>query len=228
GFVALVELADEHGGVRVGAIGDEGLRAVEDVLVAVAACGRLHATERVGTRVRLHAPILSSVRRSSAHRSFCSIVPLPMMAAGVSPTLTPIAVTMPGEQRQSSMIGIMNMAPPPPDGRSSSSDAVALPSAAARSRSMRFLNCSRASASSPKVWNILRSTSYGAVSPNSSSSRCGRISLSTNWRTASRTMACSSLHSYIAPPQLDLDDPTRLSSLAYGANNSAAAAPISS
>src|SRR5947208_15343382 len=32
--VALVELADEHDSVCVGAVGDEGLRAVEDVLVA--------------------------------------------------------------------------------------------------------------------------------------------------------------------------------------------------
>ena len=44
-----------------------------------------------------HAPILSSVSRSSAQRSFWAIVPLLMMAAEVSPMDTPIAVTMPGE-----------------------------------------------------------------------------------------------------------------------------------
>ena len=43
------------------------------------------------------APILSSVSRSSAHRSFWAIVPFDMIAADVSPMLTPIAVTMPGQ-----------------------------------------------------------------------------------------------------------------------------------
>ena len=52
-----------------------------------------------------HAPILSSVSRSSAQRSFCAIVPFDMIAAAVSPTDTPIAVTMPGEHLHSSMIG---------------------------------------------------------------------------------------------------------------------------
>ena len=44
-----------------------------------------------------HAPIFSNVSRSRAQRSFCAMVPFPMMAAAVSPTLTPIAVTMPGQ-----------------------------------------------------------------------------------------------------------------------------------
>ncbi len=100
-------------------------------------CMPPNASEPEFGSVIAHAPILSSVRRSSAHRSFCSIVPLFMTAAAVRPTLTPIAVTMPGEHRHSSMIGIMNMAPPPPDERSSSSFSAA---SAASSRSMRFLN----------------------------------------------------------------------------------------
>ena len=61
-----------------------------------------------------HAPILSSVSRSSAHRSFCAIVPFDMIAAAVSPTDTPSAVTMPGEHLQSSMIGSSVKPPPPP------------------------------------------------------------------------------------------------------------------
>ena len=57
-----------------------------------------------------HAPILSSVSRSSAQRSFCAIVPLPRIDAAVSPTDTPIAVTRPGQYWQISMIGIICIA----------------------------------------------------------------------------------------------------------------------
>ena len=56
----------------------------------------------------------------------------------------------------------------------------------------------------------------------------GRISFSTNWRTASRTITCSSLHSNIAPPQLPADLARRGSNFAYGAKSRAAAAPINS
>ena len=51
--VALVELADEHRGVRVGTVRDERLVAVQHVLIAVAPRGRLHSTEGVGSRVGL-------------------------------------------------------------------------------------------------------------------------------------------------------------------------------
>ncbi len=47
--------------------------------------------------VMAHAPILSSVWRSSAHRSFCAVVPRLMIAALVSPIDTPMAVTIPGQ-----------------------------------------------------------------------------------------------------------------------------------
>ena len=50
GRVAFVELADEHGGVGVRAVGDERLRAVEHVLVAVASRRGLHPAERVRSR----------------------------------------------------------------------------------------------------------------------------------------------------------------------------------
>ena len=53
-----------------------------------------------------HAPILSIVSRSSAQRSFWAMVPFDMIAAEVRPMQTPIAVTMPGQTRHSSMIGI--------------------------------------------------------------------------------------------------------------------------
>ena len=61
-----------------------------------------------------HAPILSIVSTSRAQRFFCAIVPFDMMAAAVRPTDTPIAVTMPGEHLQSSMIGSIVNPPPPP------------------------------------------------------------------------------------------------------------------
>ena len=61
---------------------------------------RLHrpnASEPESGSVIAHAPILSNVSRSSAHRSFCAVVPLLMIAAGgEARSLTPIAVTMPG------------------------------------------------------------------------------------------------------------------------------------
>ena len=55
------------------------------------------ASEPEPGSVIAQAPILSSVSRSRPQRSFCSSVPLDMMAAAVSPTLTPMAVTMPGQ-----------------------------------------------------------------------------------------------------------------------------------
>ncbi len=68
------------------------------------------ASEPEPGSVMAHAPILSSVSRSSAHRSFWAIVPLLMMAAEVRPIDTPMAVTMPGLWRQISMIGSIVMA----------------------------------------------------------------------------------------------------------------------
>ena len=74
-------------------------------------CIRPNASEPESGSVIAHAPTLSNVRRSSAHRSFCAAVPLLMMAPAARPTLTPMAVTSPGEQRHSSMIG-RSMKPP--------------------------------------------------------------------------------------------------------------------
>ena len=55
------------------------------------------ASEPEPGSVIAQAPILSSVRMSTAQRFFCSIVPLERIAEAVSPTETPIAVTMPGQ-----------------------------------------------------------------------------------------------------------------------------------
>ena len=148
--------------------------------------------------VMAHAPILSIVSRSSAHRSFCSIVPLAMIADEVRPIDTPMAVTMPGQTRHSSMIGIMVKAtelvsrPAPSAGASGSTPD--------RSRSMRRLKDSRAMESMPKVENNFRSRSYGGRSPNSRSSRRGRISLSMKSLTADLTISCSSDHLCIELP----------------------------
>ena len=142
-----------------------------------------------------HAPTLSSVSRSSAHRSFWAIVPFPMTAAPVSPMETPIAVTIPGQTLHNSMIGIMVNAMLSASFGPSARSSTDSPASIALSRSMRFLKLSRCMASMPKVLKSLRSRSYGGMSPNSSSSRCGRISRSTKSRTASRTICCSSDHS---------------------------------
>jgi hypothetical protein len=98
-----------------------------------------------------HAPILSSVRRSRAHRSFCAVVPRLMIAALVRPIDTPIAVTMPGQWRHNSMIGIIDTA-----ASLVRPDVSAAGGSDVRSRSMRRLNCSRAMASIPNVANSLR------------------------------------------------------------------------
>jgi hypothetical protein len=55
------------------------------------------ASEPEPGSVMAQAPIFSRVSRSRPQRSFCSSVPLDMMDALVSPTLTPIAVTIPGQ-----------------------------------------------------------------------------------------------------------------------------------
>jgi hypothetical protein len=55
------------------------------------------ASEPESGSVIAQAPILSMVSRSRAHRSFWAVVPLDMIDEAVSPTLTPMAVTMPGQ-----------------------------------------------------------------------------------------------------------------------------------
>ena len=50
---AVVEFGVHHDGVGVGTVGDPGLLAVEDVVLAVALGAGAHAAERVGTGVRL-------------------------------------------------------------------------------------------------------------------------------------------------------------------------------
>ena len=122
------------------------------------------------------APILSIVSRSSAHRSFWAIVPLARIAADVRPIDTPMAVTMPGLHRHSSMIGIIwnavaLAASTGSRGGASSAPAASStsPAAAALSRAIWRSNRSRAMASMPKLRNSFRMMSYGGRSPCSSS-----------------------------------------------------------
>ncbi len=65
-----------------------------------------NASEPEFGSVIAHAPILRRVTMSGTKRSFCAMVPFDMIAAEVRPTDTPIAVTMPGHHRHSSMMGI--------------------------------------------------------------------------------------------------------------------------
>jgi hypothetical protein len=109
------------------------------------------------------APIFSIVSSGSAHRAFWAAVPLDRIAAGVSPIDTPMAVTMPGLHRHSSMIGInWNAAALASStgsrGGSSAGSSAASPSpaVAARSRASWRSNRSRAMASMPNVENSLR------------------------------------------------------------------------
>ncbi len=68
--------------------------------------------------VMAQAPTFSRVSRSGTHRFFWAMVPLDMIAAEVSPTDTPMAVTMPGQWRHSSMMGmsVYPASPPRRDG----------------------------------------------------------------------------------------------------------------
>jgi hypothetical protein len=76
------------------------------------------------------------------------------MALAVRPIDTPMAVTMPGQYRQISMIGISAMPPPSPLERATGS--TCSPASMARSRSMRRVNESRAIESMPNVAKSLR------------------------------------------------------------------------
>ncbi len=100
-------------------------------------------------------PIFSAVSRSSPHRSICAGVPCFMIVPAASPTLTPIAVTIPGQWWHSSMIGIRVIAADPPSPVRSARSAFGAPVPAAL-RSSWTLKRSRAIWSIPKVAYILR------------------------------------------------------------------------
>jgi len=96
-----------------------------------------------------HAPILSKLSRSRAHRTFWSIVPFDMIADAVNPIDTPIAVTMPGHTRHNSMMGInvidgSRAAPSAGTAGFADSPFGSSPTCAARSRSIARSNPSRA------------------------------------------------------------------------------------
>jgi hypothetical protein len=111
------------------------------------------------------------------------------MAAGVNPTDTPSAVTMPGQWRDSSMVGISVMA--------GSLRPSAAAGASSASFSRRWAKPARAAESMPNVANIRRRASYGGFPSCSYWSRSGTISFSMNCRTAWRIITCSSDHSYM-------------------------------
>jgi hypothetical protein len=110
--------------------------------------------------VMAHAPILSIVSRSSAHRSFWATVPLAMMAADVRPIDTPMAVTMPGLHRHSSMIGIswnaVALAASVGSRGAASSPSAPAPDDPSASRVIWRAKRSRAMASMPKARRSLR------------------------------------------------------------------------
>ncbi len=64
-------------------------RAVEDIPPK--------ASEPESGSVMAQAPIFSIVSRSRAQRSFWAVVPLLMIEEAVRPTLTPMAVIIPGQ-----------------------------------------------------------------------------------------------------------------------------------
>ena len=191
-----------------GPVGDERLRAVEQVLVAVAAGGRLHRAERVGARVGLgdrpRADLLH--REQLGHpalllaRSCRGLV----IAAAVSPIETPIAVTMPGavpaqlddrdhRERRSPchLLASASRAPSRPWPRRPRRDF---------SASIRFLN-------RRGPWRPCRRSRTGcggcrrAADRRARAPSWGTISFSMNCRTASRSMSCSSVHSNTVPPR---------------------------
>ncbi len=95
------------------------------------------ASEPEPGSVIAHEPTFSSVSRSRPQRFFCAVVPFDMIAAAVSPTLTPIAVMRPGEYLQISMIGSIIITFPPPADSSSSASVIGLGASPASSLAMR-------------------------------------------------------------------------------------------
>ena len=106
-------------------------------------CIRPKASEPESASVIAHAPTFSNVSRSSAQRSFCRTVPRLMIVAAARPVLTPIAVTSPGEHRQSSIMG-MSVIPALLPAGSRPSGAGALPASTSASRAIRRAKESRA------------------------------------------------------------------------------------
>ena len=157
------------------------------------------ASEPEPGSVIAQAPIVSIVSSGRAQRSFWATVPRDRMAAAVSPIDTPMAVTMPGLQRDSSMMGmIWNAAAFAASWGSRPSPSSVPPASPSFSWAICRSNRSRAIASIPKVENNLRMMSYGGRSPCSRSRWCGTSSFSMKSRTAARTICCSSVHSITA------------------------------
>ncbi len=159
-----------------------------------------------------HEATFSMVAIPGSQRSFCSSVPREAIVVAPSPRLTPSAETRPMHAPASSLITTaimesrLSRAPPVPRSSSSSpsppSPRGAPPAAAptvslARSRASIFSTPSAAMVSIPNSANSFRMIGYGVISPLSSASIWGRISLAMNPRTASRIIRSVSDHSYI-------------------------------
>ena len=181
-----------------GTVRDERLRAVQHVLVAVAARRRLHRAERIRARVGLgDRPRADLVHREDVAR------PALLLRDGAlrhdRGRREPDRNAHRGDHARRALAELddrqhreaATAAPGP------SSPRVARPRPLS-SAAIRWSKLSAAMVSMPNVLYSFRSRSYGGMSPCSSSSRCGRISLSTNWRTASRTIWSSSGHSNMA------------------------------
>ncbi len=125
------------------------------------ACMEPKASDPDPGSVMAQAPILARLRRSGTQRRFWATVPRAEMAAGVRPTETPRAVTIPGQRRHSSMVGIRVRAGSVLRSSASSSPASTAggPAPAASSAASRLSKLLRATTSMPKVANILRSAS---------------------------------------------------------------------
>ena len=141
------------------------------------------ASEPASGSVIAQAPTFSKVIRSRAQRLRCSTVPLALMVPAARPMETPIAAGMPIETFTSSIWG-----------STASAGSIPSPDDEDPSPEIERSKLSAAIASRPKVEKNFRIRSYGGRSPCSSSSWCGRISLSTKDRTASRMASWSLVH----------------------------------
>src|ERR1017187_7710321 len=149
------------------------------------------ASEPESGSVMAQAPILSSVMRSRPQRCIWAGVPNLLMVPAARPVETPKGVTKPGLTRQGSIVEI-NWA-----------EGSALPRGWREGCSQDNLRSSCrwkfscAISLRPNTPYIFRMMSKGATPWCSRSSRWGRISSSTNRRTAEAMACCSSDHSYM-------------------------------
>ena len=165
------------------------------------ACMRPNASEPESASVIAHAPTLSNVSRSSAHRSFCATVPRLMIVPGGEAG----AHAHRGDQTRRAPAQLDDRqqhearAGPPPWPRSlASSTARRMPWLARCSFAMRFANDdARHLVHAEGACRACGSRRTAACRRTPAPRAAGRTSFSTKSRTASRIILCSSLHSYM-------------------------------